>query len=176
MCLCFYWQMLRREVNLLLQRGCHIWFYHTALKFSSIIVPRASFPQLGIDATVDSSCGPAPAVVFYDDCMLRQERAPEGQLLLRQEQRCTTTVDSSWETGGRGGAPPWTAPNSCRLKVLRCLHLTETAISTAPVGLLTAAVGWPGMERRSQPLIWLPLRCTVQGLQRWQILEFPVWA
>lgn len=110
---------------------------------------------------------------YYEGCTLRQERAPEdsscwgrsrdahhrGQLLWDQWARRCSTVDSS---------------QRYRLKMLRCPHLTETAISTAPVGLLTAAVGWPGVGRRGQPLIWPPLRRTAQGLQRWQILEFLV--
>jgi hypothetical protein len=45
----------------------------------------------------DSSCGSAPAVVFYENCLLRQE----SQLPLRQEKRLAT-VDSSCELGPAG--------------------------------------------------------------------------
>lgn len=46
--LCFYGKCQGEKLLKLLQKG-----YHTALKFSSMIVPCAPFQQLRIDATVD---------------------------------------------------------------------------------------------------------------------------
>lgn len=127
MCLCFYWKCPGGKLLKLLQRGCHIWFYHPAPKFSSIIVPCASFPQLGIDATVDSSCGPAPSCsgIYGAVCWGRKE-------LLK---------DSSCWDRSRDAPPPWTAPVRPVWEVV--LHR----------GQLPTAIGW----RCWEAFIWQKL-------------------
>lgn len=50
--LCFYGKGQGEKLLVITEGTPHL-FYHTALKFSSMVVPCAPFRQLGIDATVD---------------------------------------------------------------------------------------------------------------------------
>lgn len=101
---------------------------------------------------MNSSCGVAPAVVFYEGCMLRQERqlflrkrdaplwtAPVRQVSQRLERR-STIVDSSC--------------NSYRLKVLRCLHFDRNHHFNSSCGTsyCSCGVGWDGKEGPSTDL------------------------